>query len=340
MICRGALFVILFLPLVVAAQETVDSLRAHYIQEFPERFSVWPVLKQRDLNFTLRDQQGNSKRIRYGTNNSFTFGFGGYLFDVLIEATFAIPLSEKSKEIYGESDARDLQLNILAKKFLADVYYQKYKGFYIDDKSIEIPSGTPYPQRSDIISRNTGIGGVYVINNRQFSLRSAFSYVDRQRHSKGSVLIGGSLNLLKVSADTAIVSTRPVEDPLSSGFVLISNTTLAFSGGYSYTFVYRDLFLNGTVATGPGSHWIRYENPSSAQHDNMVNLIIQVRAGIGYNGERIFGGLGYSIQSRSFKFDDVRLTSNSSLFRVVIGYRFNKIGILKKRAKDFIPTGV
>ncbi len=340
MICRGALFVILFLPLVGAAQETVDSLRAHYIQEFPERFSVWPVLKQRDLNFTLRDQQRNSKRIQYGTNNSFTFGFGAYLFDLLIEATYAIPLSERSKEIYGESDARDLQVNMVAKKFLADVYYQKYKGFYIDDKSIEIPSGTPYPQRPDISTRNMGIGGVYVVNHRKFSLRSAFNYVDKQRHSNGSVLIGGSLNLLKVSADTAIVSTRQEEDPLSSGFVLISNTTLAFSGGYSYTFVYRDFFLNGTVASGPGSHWIRHENPSATQYDNMFNLITQMRVGIGYNGERIFGGLGYSVQSRSFNFDDVRLTSTSSLFRVVIGYRFNKIGILKSRVKDFIPTAI
>lgn len=337
---RLVLFIFSILSIAASAQESFDSLRSIYVQEFPERFSVWPVLKQRNLYFSLRDEQRTTERIRYATNNSFTFGFGAYLFDLVLEATFAIPLSEQSKEIYGESDARDLQINMLAKKFTADVYYQKYKGFYIDDKSLEIPAGTPYPQRPDINTRNTGVGGIYVLNNRRFSLRSAFNYTDRQLRSMGSVLIGGSLNLLKVSADTAIVSTRPPGDPTGSGFVLVNNTTLALSAGYTHTVVYKDFFLNGTLAAGPGNHWIRYENPGHVQYDDMRNLITSMRLGIGYNSDRIFGGVGYSIQSRSFKFDAVRLTSTTSLFRVVVGYRFNKIGILKKRAVDFIPSGI
>lgn len=332
--------VFILLSLAAYSQSVTDSLRTVYVEEFPERFSVWPVLKQRDLNFSVRDKRRITKRIRYATNNSFTFGFGAYLFDVVLEATFAIPLSERSKAVYGESDARDLQINMLAKKFMADAYYQKYKGFYIDDKSVSIPSGQPYPQRPDISTRNTGLAGIYVLNNRRFSLRSAFNYIDRQLVSKGSTLIGGSLNLLKVSADTAIVSTRPQGDPTGSGFELVSNTTLALSAGYSYTLVYRDFFVNGTLTTGPGNHWIQYEKPGTLQTENMMNLITNLRLGLGYNSDRVFGGVGYAVQTRSANFDQVRLTSTTSLFRVAVGYRFNKVGMLKKKPQELVPIGI
>jgi hypothetical protein len=331
------LFIFAVVSIHANAQEDTDSLRALYIQEYPDRFSVWPVLKQRDLNFTLRGKGSQKARINYSPNNAFTFGFGAYLFDLVVEATFAIPLSEKSKTIYGESSATDLQANILSKKFAADVYYQKYQGFYIDDKTMNIPADTPYPQRSDIITRNTGLGAAYVLNHRRFSLRSAFNYVDRQLHSRGSVLIGGSLNTYKISADSAIIFTRPQNDlGPSSDFRNIKSTTLAVSAGYSYTFIYRHFFINGTLATGPGRSWINYETPASTQYDAMFNLITTLRVGIGYNNDRFFGGIGYSAQSRSVNFDDLRLTTTSSLFRAVIGYRFNEFGILKKRASDLV----
>ncbi|MBX2963787.1 MAG: DUF4421 family protein [Cyclobacteriaceae bacterium] len=327
------------IPASLFAQQPVDSLRAHYVEEFPKKFSVWPVLKQRDLYFTLRDQQRRTARIEYESNNSFTFGFGAYLFDVTVEVAAAIPLSERSKEIYGESDARDWQINMVTKKFTTDAYYQKYTGFYIDDKSVTIPPGTPYPQRGDISTRNYGVGGVYVLNNRRFSLRSAFNFVDRQIKSNGSFLIGGSLNFLRVSADSAIISTRPPIDPINTGFVRVNNTTLAVSGGYSYTLVYNDFFLNGTMAIGPGNHWISYESTVADAHDTMMNLITTLRIGLGYNSNRLFGGLSFAAQSRSFNFEQVRLTSTSSIFRVVIGYRFAKVGVLKKQPRELLPIG-
>jgi hypothetical protein len=331
-------FLLLTLPFGVQSQSESDSLRSYYIQEFPDKFSVWPVLKQRDLYFTLRSRDRQKSRINYSPNNNFTFGVGAYLFDVLLEATFAIPLSEQKQSKYGESSATDLQANVLSKKFLADVYYQKYSGFYIDDKSVTIPPNAPYPQRPDITLRNSGLGGAYVLNNRKFSLRSAFNYIDRQLHSNGSVLIGGSLNTYSLSADSAVISTRPDGDlGKGTGFREITSTTFAISAGYSYTFIYRNYFINGTVATGPGRHWINYEANEIKNYNAMTNLITTFRVGVGYNSERIFGGIGYSAQSRGINFDDIRLVTTTSLIRMVVGYRFNEFGHLKKRAVDFLP---
>ncbi|MDL5048830.1 hypothetical protein QQ054_22720 [Oscillatoria amoena NRMC-F 0135] len=93
-----------------------DSLRSYYIQEYPDHFFVWPVLKQRSLTFYVQDKDEAERTVEFVPNNRFTLGAGFYVFELGFELTFAIPLNENSKSLYGETSARDLQLNILSKK--------------------------------------------------------------------------------------------------------------------------------------------------------------------------------------------------------------------------------
>jgi hypothetical protein len=55
----------------------------------------------------MRDRSDNGREIAFKPNNSSTLGLGFYLFEIVFEVTFAIPLGENTKEIYGETDARD-----------------------------------------------------------------------------------------------------------------------------------------------------------------------------------------------------------------------------------------
>ncbi len=341
MITRVFLIVLCVHSVVGAAQESVDSLKAHYIEEFPERFALWPVLKQRELSFTVRDRDGDKERINFNPNNTFSLGAGGILFDLLVEVAFAIPLNEKRTEIYGESKVRDFQANVLAKRFALDAYYQKYSGFYINDNNTIIPSGQPFPQRADISTRNYGINGIYVLNHRKFSLRSAFNFFDRQKKSRGSVIVGGLFNVFKIKADSAIIpgTSRP-QFGQGSYFDGLRNTTFSIGAGYSYTYIWKDFFANATASIGPAQNWIRYEEQNVEKTEGLMNAITSLRFGLGYNSNRYFGGISYSTQTRAVTFDDVRFSSTSSMIRMVAGYRFKKVGILKKRAVDFIPSSL
>jgi hypothetical protein len=323
------------------AQTGTDSLRSIYIQEYPDRFGVWPVLKQRELFFSVRDADRKKQKVDYRPNNSFGLGIGAYLFEVLIEATFAIPLNEKRKEVYGDSDVRDWQANVVARKFAADVYYQKYSGFYVNDKRVVIPDGTPFPQRADINTRNYGLGGVYVLNHRKFSLRSAFNYVDRQLSSRGSLLIGGTLNAFKVEADSALLPAAALADMgEGSRFDFIRNSTVSLSAGYSYTWIWRKFFANATVAAGPAKHWVKYNESGTSRYSGSLNALTSWRLGAGYNSDRFFGGLSFITQSRGATFGDILFSNTNSTLRIVAGYRFKEIGLLKKRAVEFLPMGL
>jgi hypothetical protein len=336
------------MPSLISAQElqTVpehvsekDSIRAHYIEQFHQYFFVYPVLKQRSLNFQLESERNGGRSLAFKPNNSYNLGLGLYLFELGFEVAFAIPLDEKSVSRYGASNARDFQLNILSKSWGLDVYYQKYSGFYITDSQTEVPNDSPYPQRSDIVSRNIGMTGVYLFNNKKFSFRSAYNFAERQLYSKGSLLANLSVSSFRLEADSSIVNTdQQVSFGEGTSFRELRYTTLSIAPGYTYSIVYNNFFINGSLAFGPAHHWIRFKRDGeSYEFDNKINSFAAARIAVGYNGERIFGGVSFVSQGSNVKFEDVRFSNNNGSFKILVGYRFREFGILKRRVWDLVP---
>jgi hypothetical protein len=318
-----------------------DSLRAYYIQQFHDYFFIYPTLKQRSLNFEL-EKEDEERVLAFKPNNSYSLGLGMYLFEIGFELAFAVPLEEKSISRYGESTARDVQLNVLGKSWGVDTYYQKYQGFYVTDSDTEVADDSPYPKRSDIASRNLGLTGTYVFNNRKFSFRSAYNFAERQLFSKGSVLMSASISSFRLKADSSIVTDEQI---LTFGegaaFSEIRYTSLSIAPGYTYSIVFNNFFLNGSLSLGPAHHWIKFRNDGGTdEFENTINSFAAARIAIGYNGQRIFGGVSFVTQGSNVKFQDVRFSNNNGSFKILIGYRFNEYGILKRRVWDVLPIKI
>jgi hypothetical protein len=315
-----------------------DSLRDGHIQLFPNDFFVYPVLKQRTLSFEL-EKADRSRLLTFRPNRTYSFGVGLYLFEVGAELAFAIPVAEKKTDLFGKSKARDIQFNLLGKKFGLDMYYQRYRGFYITDNDNEPGKDLPYPQRGDIISRNLGVTGSYIFNNRKFSLRSVYNFSEKQIFSKGSFLALVNLGRFTLEADSSILDpTQEVIFSNNVSFKKLHYSTFSVAPGYSYNLIYRSFFLNGTLGIGPAHHWIYYQRETGAgRHETGINSFVAARLGIGYNGDRIFGGIAFLTQGSNVKFEDVRFSNNNASFKILMGYRFKEWGKLKKRAWDQIP---
>jgi hypothetical protein len=318
-----------------------DTLRAYFIESFPDHFFLYPVIKQRSLSFGL-EKRDRSEQLTFKPNNSYSLGIGGYLFEVGAELTFSVPIDEKSKSIYGESDSRDVQLNILGKTWGGDLFYQKYQGFYLTDRENPVLPGSAFPQRGDIVSRNFGLTANYVFQNRKFSFRSAYNFAERQLHSKGSFLLFASLSSFKMGADSSILSSAQ-KDVFGENvsFTRLRYTTFSVAPGYTYSLIFRNFFVNGTLSVGPAHHWITYKVEGERQRtDIAINSFIAARIAIGYNGPRLFGGLIFFSQGSNVRFEDVQFSNNNGTFKILIGYRFREFGFLKKRAWDLLPFRV
>jgi hypothetical protein len=317
-----------------SAHTSRDSIRTHHIIRYDDQFFIWPVLKQRRLDFEIRDK--NRQALSYRTNRPFSLGLGMYVFEVALEFAVAIPLDEQSKYIFGESRARDFQANALGKRWGLEAYHQKYTGFYIEHSSQVIAPGMPYPQRPDIACRNLGVLGNYMFNHQKFSFGSAYNFGERQLQSAGSFLLFSSLNSFLVQGDSSILSGRYTNTFNSSSHITrLRSTVLGLAPGYTYSLIYHGFFLNGTLALGPAHNWLMYHpEGGNARNDIHFSQVNVVRIALGYNGDRIFGGLSFVNQGRNAHFENLRLSSTNSSFRVVVGYRFTETGVLKKRFWD------
>ncbi len=323
---------------ITAFQKTnYDSLREIYIKSYPDHFFLWPVLKQRSQGFEMKSLADPKNKLNYKSNKPYGLGMGMYLFDVALEITVAVPLAEKSKSIYGESTARDLQINAIGKKWGVDAYFQRYKGFYIVDPKTKVLPNQPYPQRADIQTRNIGLTGNYVFNNKKFSFRSAYTYAERQLRSNGSFILFGSLSGFKVFGDSAIIDDKHAANfGSNSNIRKIKTTTLGVAPGYAYNLIYKGFFLNATLAIGPAHNWLFSQTEDGAtKNDIKFSTFLAARIGLGYNGDNFFGGLSFVNQGRTAKFETLQFSSTNSTFKILIGYRFREFGVLKKRLVDF-----
>lgn len=317
-----------------------DSLAEEYVKLYTDQFFLWPVLKQRTLDFEVAKATRPKQFLDYKPNNAYSIGLGLYLFDLAFEITSAIPLGEENRKIYGESDVLDLQLNALSRQWGADIYYQKYQGFYIRDRTLAYNKDIPYPQRRDIIIRNIGITGLYVFDER-FSIRSSYNFAERQLKSSGSFLLTTSISSFKVSADSAVLLDNYQADyGKGAGFQNLRYTTFSLAPGYSYNFIYRNFFLSAAVMLGPAYNWVRFEEQQGTSGvDNRVNRFTSVRLGAGYSADRFFAGINFVSQTRAVRFEDIYFTNSSNTFRILVGMRFNEFGILKKSVWD-IPKKI
>src|SRR5690606_5740256 len=212
----------------------------------------------------------------------------------------------------------------------ADLFVQRYTGFYSNNGKSAFQ---PYVVRPDMTARNVGITGMYVFQPDRYSLRSAFTFSERQLVSGGSLMLSGTLNGFKVAGDSALIEPRDGEE--GSTFRKLKYTTLSLAPGYAYTFVRGHFFASGVLTAGPAHNWVYHlDEDGRALHDIRFDVFASVRVGAGYSTDTFFAGFNFSQQSRTVRFDDLRFTNNSSTFRLLMGFRFREFGILKKSAAD------
>jgi Domain of unknown function (DUF4421) len=340
MILRLRYSFIIFLTLIslfANAQSSKDSLRNIYIERFPDHFFIWPLIKQRTTQFEIQQINNSGNKLTYKPNNSVGLGFGLYVFEIGAEITFAVPVNAERESLFGKTKATDLQLNLLGKTWGLDLFYQNYDGFYINDPNGTIVPGAPYPQRPDLQTRNLGINGLYSFN-KNFSLRSAYNFSERQRRSAGSFILTGTLNFYNLKGDSAVYGKNYYSQfGAATAFTKLEMNTFSVSPGYTYTVVVKNFFINGALSIGPALHWMDYQVAGKDFGGSLLNGFVDLRLGIGYNGKRFFTGVNFVIQSRSAKFEGIQFVNSSNTFKLLFGYRFKEFGILKKKAADLLP---
>lgn len=339
---RKALLLLVFL-FFAESLSAKDSLDNRYIQRFTDQFAIAGILKQKTFDFTLRSRPGYGNfRRDFRPNNNYSAGIGFFIFDVNIELTGGIPLSERSYTRFGITETRDLQMNVITNKLGVELYSQRYEGFYVVNPSANVIAPQPFPQRSDLESRNVGYSMVYVFNPKRYSLPATYTFAERQLKSQGTFLLQTSLSSWILRTDTALVSSA-IRDAFGTGASLTQGafTSLDLGPGYAHNLIFKGFFLNLTLFMAPSHTWMKYEESNRLErYDIQINFSSGVRAAVGYNSDKFYAGLSLTNQAKVISFTETELINNRRAIKFVLGFRFEEKGILQKSAIDLLPKGL
>ena len=311
--------------------------RKLYIEERDDQWYIKPILTVRFLNLAIEDEDKKVNEIVYSPSSNNFFGFGLYLFDLSAELSFKLPQNEDDRpsEVYGKTKSFDFQTNIYAKKWGADISFQRYNGMYVENPSSHYDDwmlGDAYPIRDDLTLRYFQANAFYLFNNEKFSYRSPYIQADRQLKSQGSFLLSFLVSSFRFEADTSLIPVKTqAAYPGNESLRKMRATTLAILPGYTYTLTAKGFYVNGSFSLGPGHLWTLYNRDDYEKEDIGFRPVVGLRGGFGYNGSKFFAGATTNLLIVSSKIDNMNVNSRSGNIKFFIGLRFEEKGVMKNR---------
>jgi hypothetical protein len=137
---------------------------------------------------------------------------------------------------YGSTSVFDFQSHTYERRFILDLFFQRYKGFYYEDLTNK--TVTLFPA---LYVLQAGAELSYVFNGRKFSARAAFDQSELQLRSQGSFVVGGGAYYYKLSL--------PKELSDSNGLDAAKNFQMGVNVGYAYSWVINPRWLLSGMAT-------------------------------------------------------------------------------------------
>lgn len=298
------------LALAAPALAQVDST---YIGDFRQDFSI-SVSAYRKFTSIVYDGDGHDE-LRYTPNTPVGIGLGVVYRNFSLKGGIGFGFMRDQKR--GKTRSLDFQYHYYGRKFVADLFFQNYHGFYTEKNENDIEF---FP---DI--RLTQYGGSlqYVFRHRKFSHRAAFYQREKQLKSTGSFQLGGGMYYSHLSADSSLVINE---------WQMHDNYQINVTGGYAHTFVIkRDFFISADVSLGVS---LSAENPRYLfkKIDLAPSLLVRVSAG--YNADKWSVGLNVVINRLLvLKRQDMNLYFDTGRMNMVFIRRFDSAPAFLRKIK-------
>jgi hypothetical protein len=258
---------------------------------------------------------------------SFAPRFGPQLtwHEYSVKFTFALPIPEVEQHRRGSSDQSGAIFNSYWRQNAMDLYYQRFRGFYVSSPFRELSVHKPerYPQLPDALVTNYGLNWYYVTNPERFSLKAAFDHNEFQRVSGGSWLANPFYNHFDMALGSRFIagigdeSIQDVPNLASGRFDSIGS-----SFGYGYSFIYGRFFASAQGALGPGLQLQQFRGSDGNDvRDYSLAVKINVNASTGWNYKEYVGGIKFLLDSLSSRVQGTEVASNLVSGQIFFGSR-------------------
>jgi hypothetical protein len=245
---------------------------------------------------------------------------------VYAAAVFKLPPSSSRKEKFGNTEFRDIFINIQGRIVSWGIFYRDYKGYYLGNYTKFYPDwkkdSLGYPKAKNLHVTEGGLNVGFNFN-KGFSLNAAFAQSERQKTSAGSFLMNISERYQRIESDSNIVPLGEQDNYPNLNRLKAGNfftTIIAFGAGFQ--FVHKKFHFTPVVLLGTGIQFQSYQ-----QYDRnrfWVNMPTYAlgKTQLGYNGDVFFTNIIYSIEFNTIPIKESRIRLYRQAIEFGMGVRF------------------
>lgn len=296
------------------------------IEVFPKNFLFKPKFVYPEVIFNVTSRNKSGENFNWRPSMPGLVGAAIRIKKVYAAAVFKLPSSPARKEKYGDTQFRDIYINIQGRIVSWGLFYRDYKGYYLSNYSKFYSSWNEdslgYPKAKNLHVTEGGLNLGFNFN-KGFSLNAAFAQSERQKKSAGSFLMNISERYQRIETDTNIVppgqqDNYPNLDRLKSGDFF--TTIIALGAGYQ--FVKNKFHFTPVVLLGTGIQFQSYQQTNRNRFWINVPTYAMGRAQLGYNGDNFFVNLIYSIEFNTIPIKESRIRLYKQTAEIGMGIRF------------------
>ena len=234
-----------------------------------------------------------TKEIKYMPNVKMSWGidlsYKGY------GASYAMELDQAAEDPknYGKTDYNDFQFYFYLDHWGADLYFQRYSGYYLDNaKTFGIERGDEGSIRPDMKMYSAGFN-VYYAFDEKISLYNAMKYRFPDTESRYSFLLMLSPNYFSVKSDSSLIpDSEEVSYGSDAGFRKGEYYSLSIAPGFVYSTKWENnLFLSFMIFGGLGG--MSKQSVTDQGKNNSFSACIKanVKFVFGYDSPMFFCGI-------------------------------------------------
>jgi len=296
-----------------------------YIKNLSDKlaFRIYNIWKNTELKLT---DLKTKKYLQIEPNGSTNIGLGFNYKWMGLGIAFGMPFINNDDSIYGKTKRFDFQLNLYGRTMGADIYFQRYKGFYISNPKMLVSwNKKEYPILEDMQIIALGASVYYFFNHKKFSYRAAFVRNEIQKKGQGSIILGVYYGLNSAFDKTGFLSAN-LKDSLNTLFDIYSfnSNNFGISFGYTFTFVIaKQFFINLSLVPGIGGVKTNITTSNNV-YKLGTHLAVRyiARFALGYENKNFYMGLTAYSTGSSYEYSYIKIEPSTGNVKLFFGKRF------------------
>jgi hypothetical protein len=236
----------------------------------------------------------------------------------------------------GKSKFLDLQSHVYARKWIADIMGQFYKGYYVSPLGYGSADPNAYYIRPDVRVTLIGLAAYRILNSDRFSYRAGFLQNEWQKKSAGTFLLGGEVYHGIVRGDSALIPASLNDFYPQKGVNKLRFLEIGPGVGYAYTAVLKKhLFLTASVNGSADLSFVKEFSGNTSIDKVSISPNVILRGVAGYNSDSWSANVSWftnSIMANGAPAHD-RYFVRTGNYRVTIAKRIMPGEKLRKKLK-------